>query len=101
MVEVEAGPVPQGFFEACTMSGVETLCIAVRNDYRSSDVFSKVCTFLISYTPAVGWGFLSVDCRSLVIDVCSDRRFLWKNDKITKRKPVSYRIFHIKKFAIF
>ena len=48
MVEVEAGPVPQGFFEACTMIGVEMLCIAVRNDYRSSDVFSKVCTFFDS-----------------------------------------------------
>lgn len=48
MVEVEAGPVPQGFFEACTMNGAETLCIAVRNDYRSSDVFSKVCTFFDS-----------------------------------------------------
>ena len=48
MVEVEAGPVPQGFFEACTMNGVEMLCIAVGNDYRSSDGFSKVCTFFDS-----------------------------------------------------
>ena len=44
------------------MNGVEMLCIAVRNDYRSSDVFQKFAPFLISYTPAVGWGFLSVDC---------------------------------------
>ena len=34
--------------EACTMNGVEMLCIAVRNDYRNSDVFSKVCTFFDS-----------------------------------------------------
>lgn len=30
------------------MNGVEMLCTAVRNDYRSSDVFSKVCTFFDS-----------------------------------------------------
>ena len=33
------------FFEACTMVGVEKLCIAVRNTYKASNDFEKVCRF--------------------------------------------------------
>ena len=51
VIEVEAGrgvtnyQFLKDFFEACTMSGVEKLCIAVRNIYRASDDFDKVCRF--------------------------------------------------------
>lgn len=51
VIEVEAGrgvtnyQFLKDFFEACTMSNVQKLCIAVRNVYRSSDDFEKVCRF--------------------------------------------------------
>ena len=51
VIEVEAGrgvtnyQFLKDFFEACTMSNVQQLCIAVRNVYRSSDDFEKVCRF--------------------------------------------------------
>lgn len=54
VIEVEAGrgvvnyQFLKDFFEACTMSDVDKLCIAVRNDYRGSDDFAKVCTFFDS-----------------------------------------------------
>jgi len=51
VVEVEAGrgvvnyQFLKDFFEACTMNEVDKLCIAVRNDYKKSNDFAKVCTF--------------------------------------------------------
>lgn len=51
VVEVEAGrgvvnyQFLKDFFEACTMVGVEKLCIAVRNTYKASNDFEKVCRF--------------------------------------------------------
>ena len=51
VVEVEAGrgvvnyQFLKDFFEACTMVGVEKLCIAVRNTYKGSKDFEKVCRF--------------------------------------------------------
>jgi hypothetical protein len=51
IVEVEAGRGVDNFqflkdyFEACTMVGVEKLCIAVRNIYKSSNDFERVCRF--------------------------------------------------------
>ena len=33
------------FFEACTMVGVDKLCIAVRNKYRAFNDFDRVCKF--------------------------------------------------------
>ena len=51
VIEVEAGRAVtnyqflKDFFEACTMVGVEKLCIAVRNIYRTSNDFEKVCRF--------------------------------------------------------
>jgi hypothetical protein len=52
MLEVEAG---RGFtnyqflkdlFQACSCDNVDSLAVAVRNDYKGSDDFSKVCTFM-------------------------------------------------------
>ena len=54
VIEVEAGrgftnyQFLKDFFEACTMVGVEKLCIAVRNTYRESNDFEKVCVFFES-----------------------------------------------------
>ena len=54
VIEVEAGRAVtnyqflKDFFEACTMSDVDKLCIAVRNEYRESNDFAKVCTFFDS-----------------------------------------------------
>lgn len=51
VIEVEAGRAVvnyqflKDFFEACTMAEVKTLCIAVRNTYKNSNDFQKVCTF--------------------------------------------------------
>lgn len=51
VVEVEAGRAVinyqflKDFFEACTMFDVDNLCIAVRNKYRTSNDFERVCTF--------------------------------------------------------
>ncbi|MBR5909782.1 MAG: hypothetical protein IKZ66_07440, partial [Schwartzia sp.] len=51
IVEIEAGrgvtnyQFLKDFFEACTMIGVDKLCIAVRNIYRTSNDFEKVCIF--------------------------------------------------------
>lgn len=51
VIEVEAGRAVvnyqflKDFFEACTMVGVDKLCIAVRNQYRTSNDFDKVCKF--------------------------------------------------------
>lgn len=52
MIEVEAG---RGFtnyqflkdlFQACACENVDALAVAVRNLYKKSDDFSKVCTFM-------------------------------------------------------
>ncbi len=54
VIEVEAGRAVvnnqflKDFFEACTMVGVEKLCIAVRNQYRSFMDFDRVCKFFES-----------------------------------------------------
>lgn len=54
VIEVEAGrgvtnyQFLKDFFEACTISNVHKLCIAVRNVYRSSNDFEKVCRFFES-----------------------------------------------------
>ena len=51
VIEVEAGRAVvnyqflKDFFEACMMQGVEFFCIAVRNTYRSSKDFDKVCSY--------------------------------------------------------
>ena len=51
VIEVEAGRAVvnyqflKDFFEACTMVGVEKLCIAVRNQYRAFNDFDRVCKF--------------------------------------------------------
>lgn len=51
VIEVEAGRAVvnyqflKDFFEACTMFNVDNLCIAVRNKYRNSNDFTKVCLF--------------------------------------------------------
>ena len=51
VVEVEAGRAVMNyqflkdFFEACTMSDSEYLCIAVRNIYSGNKDFEKVCNF--------------------------------------------------------
>lgn len=52
VIEVEAGRAVvnnqflKDIFQACMMFGVEYLVIAVRNDYRGSDDFRKIYTFL-------------------------------------------------------
>ncbi len=52
VIEVEAGRAYannqflKDVFQACMMYGVEYLVIAVRNDYRGIDDFSKIYTFL-------------------------------------------------------
>lgn len=52
VLEVEAGRAVDNYqflkdiFQACMMHGVEYLAIAVRNDYRGSDDFKKIHTFL-------------------------------------------------------
>lgn len=52
VLEVEAGRAVANYqflkdlFQACVMQNVDHLVIAVRNDYRGSDDFSKVTTFL-------------------------------------------------------
>lgn len=54
VIEVEAGRAVvnyqflKDFFEACTMSDVDKLCIAVSNNYRGANDFEKVCTFFDS-----------------------------------------------------
>ena len=51
VIEVEAGRAVtndqflKDFYEVCMMQGVEYFCIAVRNTYRSSKDFEKVCNF--------------------------------------------------------
>ena len=51
VIEVEAGRAVvnyqflKDFFEACTMSDAEYLCIAVRNTYKARKDFEKVCSF--------------------------------------------------------
>lgn len=51
VVEVEAGRAVTNFqflkdlFQACVMVDVDYLCIAVRNIYKTSQDFEKVCTF--------------------------------------------------------
>lgn len=51
VIEIEAGrgvvnyQFLKDFFEACTMVSVDKLCIAVRNTYKGSKDFEKVCTF--------------------------------------------------------
>jgi hypothetical protein len=52
VIEVEAGrgvtnhQFLKDLFQACVMQEVDYLVIAVRNDYRGSDDYSKVITFL-------------------------------------------------------
>jgi len=52
VLEIEAGRAVSNnqflkdIFQACMMHGVEYLIIAVRNDYRGNDDFSKIQTFL-------------------------------------------------------
>lgn len=54
VIEVEAGRAVvnyqflKDFFEACTMVGVDKLCIAVRNKYRDFNDFDRVCKFFES-----------------------------------------------------
>ena len=54
VIEIEAGRAVvnyqflKDFFEACTMVGVNKLCIAVRNIYKNSNDFEKVCLFFES-----------------------------------------------------
>ncbi len=54
VIEVEAGRAVvnfqflKDFFEACTMVGVDKLCIAVRNKYRVFNDFDRVCKFFES-----------------------------------------------------
>ncbi|SDA31417.1 hypothetical protein SAMN02910447_03388 [Ruminococcus sp. YE71] len=70
VIEVEAGRALinyqflKDFFEACTMSDVEKLCIAVRNDYRGNDDFTKICTFFDSLYAS---GRLGIPLSSLLI----------------------------------
>lgn len=51
VIEVEAGRAVtnyqflKDFFEACMMSNVNYLCIAVRNIYKNSKDFDRVCKF--------------------------------------------------------
>ncbi len=51
VIKVEAGRAVvnyqflKDFFEACTMVGVDKLCIAVRNQYRTFNDFDRVCKF--------------------------------------------------------
>jgi hypothetical protein len=52
MIEVEAGRAVTNYeflkelFKACTCDNVDAIAIAVRNIYRGSDDFSKVCAFM-------------------------------------------------------
>lgn len=54
VIEVEAGRAVlnyqflKDFFEACTMVGVDKLCIAVRNKYSKFNDFERVCKFFES-----------------------------------------------------
>ncbi len=54
VIEVEAGRAVvnyqflKDFFEACTMVGVDKLCIAVRNKYCAFNDFDRVCKFFES-----------------------------------------------------
>lgn len=54
VLEVEAGrgyvnnQFLKDFFEACVMINVDKLCIAVRNKYKASNDFDKVCRFFDS-----------------------------------------------------
>ena len=51
VIEVEAGRAVtnyqflKDFYEACMMQGVQYFCIAVKNTYRTSNDFEKVCNF--------------------------------------------------------
>ena len=51
VIEVEAGRAVvnyqflKDFYEACMMQGVRFFCVAVKNKYRSSKDFEKVCNF--------------------------------------------------------
>lgn len=70
VIEVEAGrgvvnyQFLKDFFEACTMSGVDKLCIAVRNIYSNSNDFDKVCTFFDSLYAS---GRLGIPLNGLLI----------------------------------
>ena len=52
MLEVEAGrgvvnhQFPKDLFQACASDNVDKLAIAVRNKYKGSDDFAKVCIFI-------------------------------------------------------
>jgi hypothetical protein len=52
MIEVEAGRAFTNYqflkdlFQACACENVDALAVAVRNVYKKSDDFSKVCTFM-------------------------------------------------------
>lgn len=56
VIEVEAGRAVtnyqflKDFYEACMMQGVQYFCIAVKNTYRTSNDFEKVCNFFKLYT---------------------------------------------------
>lgn len=70
VVEVEAGrgvvnyQFLKDYFEACTMVGVEKLCIAVRNTYKASNDFEKVCRF---FEAMYASGRLSIPLSGLLI----------------------------------
>ena len=70
VVEVEAGrgvvnyQFLKDFFEACTMVGVEKLCIAGRNTYKGSNDFEKVCRF---FEAMYASGRLSIPLSGLLI----------------------------------
>lgn len=52
------------FFEACTMVGVDKLCIAVRNNYRVFNGFDRVCKF---FEPMYASGRLGIPLSGLLI----------------------------------
>lgn len=51
VIEVEAGRAVvnyqflKDFYEACMMQGIQYFCVAVKNKYRTSKDFEKVCNF--------------------------------------------------------
>jgi len=70
VIEVEAGRAIlnyqflKDFFEACTMNNVDKLCIAVRNIYKHSNDFEKVCTF---FETIYASGRIGVPLRGILI----------------------------------
>ena len=83
IIEVEAGRAVvnyqflKDFFEACSMVGVDKLCIAVRNKYKQFNDFERVCKF---FETLYASNRLGIPLSSLLIVgyYVQTRKVLWK-----------------------